>query len=387
MLKRIGVSLMMLALVATACGKNDKTSTGTSGGENGNSGGSTKTYTVQVDLKKPGMEFNALARQYFPSQLQVHPGDSLTFKNRSGEPHSVTFGTLVDAGLKKAAPGPRSPEPAELKKIPDMIPQGPGDLAPVSANPCYVQSGDPTPASCKSEEPAFNGKYSLYNSGFLPEGQDFKLKVASDVAPGAYRWFCTLHRAGMNGTLTVVQSSVTTLPPDQVTKRGDAEAEQVLGKLKPVSLFVRRGLGPNNLLAGGLSRDQSVEGQVNEFGPKEAKVKVGQLVKWTVLSFHTITFNAPADSVGAIIKGGDGKFHINPKVAAPAKSPPANPSKKTGNVVDAGTWNGAGLLNSGVLPGTGPPGFLTWQVRFGKKGTYKYHCGIHSDMEGTITAA
>jgi len=38
---------------------------------------------------------------------------------------------------------------------------------------------------------------------FLGDGDTFSLKLADDIAPGTYSYFCTLHRGGMTGKVVV----------------------------------------------------------------------------------------------------------------------------------------------------------------------------------------
>ncbi|MHB8512848.1 MAG: plastocyanin/azurin family copper-binding protein [Actinomycetota bacterium] len=389
MVKRLMVSVIALALIGTACSKKAETSTPPS------ASGPAGAYVVQVDAKQSGQAINVGATAFFPSALSVHPGDTVVFKsNFSGEPHSVTFGTLVDQGLATASPREGAPEPAALKKIPVMLPTGPGDANPVSVNPCFVASGTLTAASCTTTQPDFNGKYELYNSGFLPGGATFTMKLASDLAPGTYHWFCTLHRASMQGKLTVVSTSQTVPSAADVATQGQNGIEEFIAKLKPFADQASHGMGPGAIFAGGFPPPSAhIPGLATQFGPKAATVHVGQLVKWIILGAHTVDFIPEtgsammSDTTGVMTKGPDGKWHIDLKDFTPKHSPPANPTKQTGNVVNAGTWNGTGDLNSGFLPGFGPPGYLTWEVKFSKKGTYKYHCAVHPGMDGTITVA
>ena len=65
----------------------------------GSSGSSAQTRTVQVDNTTG--KYNGSFLAYFPNDVTVHPGDTVDFhENWTGEPHTVTMGTLVDAGLK-----------------------------------------------------------------------------------------------------------------------------------------------------------------------------------------------------------------------------------------------------------------------------------------------
>ena len=76
---------------------------------------------------------------YYPNEFTVHAAATVDFNSVvSGEPHTVTFGTLVDQGLAKAKPTDTD-EPAELKKIPPLRPDGPGDAIQASAQPCFLR--------------------------------------------------------------------------------------------------------------------------------------------------------------------------------------------------------------------------------------------------------
>src|SRR2546425_10959834 len=58
---------------------------------------------VLVDYNNP--DFANIAIAYFPDTVNVHPGDTVHFKQAwNGEPHSVTMGTLVDDGLNIVNP-------------------------------------------------------------------------------------------------------------------------------------------------------------------------------------------------------------------------------------------------------------------------------------------
>src|SRR3954468_6518127 len=85
-----------------------------------------QSRTVQVDGTSD--KFNAAFLQYFPKRVTVHPGDTVDFhENWTGEPHTVTMGTLVESGLKAAeAAGPNGQTPPELAKLPTPLPPPPG---------------------------------------------------------------------------------------------------------------------------------------------------------------------------------------------------------------------------------------------------------------------
>src|SRR5207248_1477458 len=148
---------------------------------------------------------------YYPNTLKVHAGDTIDFKEVwSGEPHTVTMGKLVDAGL--AAQDKADPHGAPLPafaKLPSMFPSGQGDLNQNAAQPCFMSGGDPSTiknngACPKVTQPAFDGTQAYYSSGFLKKGTTFDVKLAPNIAAGTYRYYCNVHGPEMSGSFTVV---------------------------------------------------------------------------------------------------------------------------------------------------------------------------------------
>src|SRR6266404_3618797 len=94
--RKLGMAVLVVALLATACGKSkSSSSTATTAG-----GGGGKV-TVGVDAKSDTVK--AAYTAFFPNEVTLHPGDTVDFKgNWTGEPHTVTFGTLIDTGLAAA---------------------------------------------------------------------------------------------------------------------------------------------------------------------------------------------------------------------------------------------------------------------------------------------
>jgi plastocyanin len=389
MWKRLAVVAAAFALLASACGNDDnkKSASGDTSATNQSQGGAVaQTLPILVDNKTD--QFNGAFLAYFPNAVTAHPGDTLDFLGKfTGEPHSVTFGTLVDAGVPKAEQaGQNADEPPELKKIPAMLPDGPGDANQTASQPCFLASGDP-PADgpCPAmAQPAFDARYAMYSSGFIADGEHFRMKLADDLAPGTYRWMCTLHRAGMTGTLTVVGSSAAADTPEAVTQHGADRLAELAGKLKPIADQMQAITSPAKAQAGGGLPD--VSGVVSEFGPKNISVPVGGSVTWDVQGPHTIAFDVPEDARTIIAKAPDGSVHLNPKAAAPAGGPgvPQGPPSDKPVAIDGGSWSGSGFRNTGVLIGAGPPGSLTYKLRFTRAGTYTYACLIHPDMQGTV---
>jgi plastocyanin len=399
MWKQVVIALAVIGVVAaTACKS---------------SGTKAQVFGVQVDGKASG--FAATFAAYFPNDVQAHPGDTVQFTSVfSGEPHTVTLGKDVDdifALFAKACPngGVHDPNcqngpPAQYAdqanaanaKLPQLLPNGPGDAVQAAAQPCFLATGD-APSDGKActaaqmqPQPAFDGTQTYYNSGYLPDQAVFSVKLAANIAPGTYNYYCLLHREGMAGTITVVAKSTKVPTPAEATKKGTDELAALAAKLKP-AFDKLASLTPDTALAG-TGAEGLFEAAVNEFGPKEIDIPVGGSATWTIVGIHSISFNAPADAEPLLVKSADGSYHVNQKGPAPAggpgqpqpdpNAPPPDPNAPP-TLIDAGSWDGQGFHSSGFIQAFGPPA-VQYKLTFTKAGTYKYDCLIHPNMEGTV---
>lgn len=387
-------------LLAGACGDDDE-DTGTTGTTVAETPATDKPVVVEVDSPEDVQGLNLSAFTYFPNKLTLAPGDTVVFRsNDTGEPHSVTFGTIVDEAFKAAKDlPPDTPEdklPPAVKaldeKVPSMLPEGPGDANQLSANPCFTDTdpSDSQKACPKVAQPKFTGKQALYSSGYLPDDEEFEVTLADDIAPGTYTFFCTLHRQGMAGTLTVVAPGEKTLSADEVTRAGRKQLEELAAKFAGPAKALKTAT-PDKALAG-IAIGPDAGATVVSFGPDNAQIKAGESVTWDVQGFHTISFNQGEDAMGAMKKADDGSWHANPAMGTPVGNPGLPPPKAPGppgppqpQNADGGKYDGTGAYSSGALPGFGPPGTLTWKITFTKPGTLEYRCNVHPDMEGTVT--
>ena len=404
MRRRLVAVVAVLALAGAACGGSDDDGGTTPDAGSGGEGGGATTYTVKVDAKSDDYKIGTTA--YFPNELKVAAGSTIDFESVfTGEPHTVTLGSLVDAGLKAAAADPDADEePAELQKLPPLLPDGPGDANQMAANPCIVEKGDPpTDKACPevSDPPAFDGTQSVYNSGFLPDGEHFELKLADDIKAGTYSFFCLLHRGAMTGEFTVVDADDAD-SADDVEAAGEKRLDDMIAKAKPAADAAVKGdftpfapAAAGQVVAGGASQD-APELLLTSFGPEEVSVKTGGTVTWVVVGPHTVSFNAPQDvASSALIKGGDGKFHANEKAFAPeggpgqappdenAAPPDENAPPPAPKITDGGKFDGSGFRSSGIFLSF-PPALEGYKLTFTKAGTYTYECLIHPEMEGTV---
>lgn len=387
-MKRVLAAVAAAVLVLPACGSGTDDDAG-SGATKAADGA--QTYEVTVDTGG-GPDFRMTAFAYFPSTLTAHPGDTVEFKlDDTGEPHTVTFGTLVDAGLTKAkAAGPDAKDsPAELESIPDLLPEGPGDALQGAANPCFLKTGAPPKVAAqacpKVEQPEFDGSFSIFSSGWIGE-DEFRMKLAEGLKPGTYQYFCELHREAMTGSVKVVDKATPAQSPDEVEKAAEAQRQKLVEALRPVYAQMQKAT-PAKAAAGGGAK--GVEGAlVIEFGPTEAKIAAGQSVTWTVFGPHSIGFNLAEDQKTFRIVAPDGTIHANqkngPPVNSPGQTPPSGEPKPGTTLINGGTWDGTGAKSSGLIVSF-PPAFTAYKITFTKAGTYKYACQVHPKMEGTVT--
>jgi plastocyanin len=391
--KRLLVIAAVVSIVATACGssKSSSSSATTAAGGSG-----AQTYNVQVDHK--GSNFNVATTAYFPDAITAHPGDTVHFTSVfTGEPHTVTFGTLVTQGLTayeaaaKSNPNVDDHTIPQLAKIPDMLPQGPGDANQATAQPCFLDSGDPpgpgATACPQKAQPDFTGTESLFNSGWLPDGATFDVKLASSIAPGTYRFMCALHRSGMTGTLTVVAAGQPASTASDLKSKADSEFQTIESALSPLVQQANAVTAPDKAAAG-LASQSAQNAFAAVMTPKTISVPVGGSVTWTIFGPHTISFGTTQDYTPALSKAPDGAVHLNPKAFAPSGTPgapPGPPPTAPGppKVIDGGTYNGTGVFSTGIVLSF-PPVLIAYKIKFSKAGTYSYKCLIHPDMEGTV---
>jgi plastocyanin len=127
--------------------------------------------------------------------------------------------------------------------------------------------------------------------------------------------------------------------------------------------------------------------EFDAFFPSVTQIHVGDSVSFALHGFHTITFLAKGEALPPLIitsaanpisgkldaSGSPFWFNgqpsqiINPKAGAPAGGK---------------TYNGSGLLSSGLPAGAGPP--KPFVVKFTKAGTFTFNCVVHPGMRGAI---
>jgi plastocyanin len=375
----------------------------------GNTSRGAQTFTVDVDGHNPKVNEAFLA--YYPSTVHVHAGDTIVFHDvGNGEPHTVTLGSLTNdavTAFDKLTPKQQAGTPPKSflrldAKVPQLLPQGPGDAIQSGANPCFATGTPPAKAACpKVAQPDFDGTQSFYNSGWLNSNAKFTVHLSSSIAPGTYRFMCLLHREGMTGKVVVVPSSTSVRSPSAQFASGQKVLHVTEAKLQPAAAKLVQGKPPfpvtlpgTNVVLAGSGAQSAQEAEITQFGPSKVSIPVGGSVTWYLIGPHSITFNSNKSDDDIRTVAPDGSVHLNPKALAPANSPGEPPPKGGGGsgngppkfkVVASTSWNGAGFHNSGVFVNSfGPPLIEGYKITFTKAGTYKYICTVHDNMKGEV---
>lgn len=359
---------------------------------------------IGTTVRERDYRFNSVMLSFLPSRAPVHPGDAVNFELRdSGEPHTVAMGRLVDRAITALSTlggteGIRTIEGLpQMRALPSLFPNSvSGDSPRVNASAaerCFLDSGTPpvateggAPACEERDQPEFDGTHELYSSGFLEEGEPFRVKLASDLRPGAYAFMCLVHRSSMTGAIEVRAKDVDRPPVAEVREQGRDQENEVVATLEPPARrsVQRRG---DTVLAG-TGPVGRARGLVSSFIPERARARVGTPVTWELFGMHSISFDPSRDAEeGIVIEDRDG-VHLNldawRAVGSPSDPrafsfPPAEPALE----IDGGTWSGEETFSSGVLRATAPA-TITYSLEFAEPGTYRYRCLVHPRMRGRI---
>lgn len=409
-------------------------------------GGDDEAPVVLVDYSH-----DAFATQFilfFPEHLKVHPGGRIIFEQHwTGEPHTVTFGTDVDAALEVARPlvdeyghlpdeelpdwvipaymeamgglpGAFGPEPEDEEGGPpedEQPDEGALDgemtaedeplfeeIDQAMAQPCVIEAGEEYPERgepCENRELApFKGTERYYNSGIIPYegpgGNRFEMTLDDDIEPGTYRFYCAVHGAFQAGVLEVVPTTEEIPSPRQA----NVELRELINRrLAPYGNVFDRAQEQEYEFAGqrhdwnyaGLRRENSgsgpSEGLINEFVPREVTAVAGEPITWRIFGPHSISFNVP-EYFPIIEIDDDGTVKYNEAVWAPAGGAPEPPPWPE---IDQSEPL---VMDAGTFDGEGywSSGVLShelyveYTLRVTTPGTYRFACLIHPPMVGTL---
>lgn len=340
-----------------------------------------REITVLVGAEKDTV--TAVPMAFFPQNVRVRAGDTVTWVHNGGLDHTVSF----VAGTTPV--GPARPRESGL----------PGDLMPV--NIPFVPDGPPGLTMLNPEEifasvdsgSTYSGR-GFFNSGHLgrepmypggPIRERFSLVFDS---PGAYEYVCLLHQEfRMVGNVEVAPADAVDVP-DQVAIDAQAQAEMAIltGRMEQARArsqdLARSAPGPNGttlwfVFAGNTQnavRDLRV--QLFEFVPKDTTVQAGDTVIWESRFVHSVTFvplPPPPDRFLPEFQS-DGSVRIirNPSIFDPERPSPVYDPARQFNSAPLGPWTQNGV---------------TWALTFERPGTFEYFCAIHREegMTGSIT--
>ena len=372
---RVFRTTLCLALLAVGCGDGRATES--------SSGGAIRW----IDVDGRTNRFNSSFLAYFPDRVTVRPGDVVAFRSvGTGEPHSVTMGTLVDRLLSPKAKGPRP-------QLPKWTLGSSHRLPPNVGRPCYLAKGAPPKEESEScdvtEQPRFNGRQTYYSSGFLPADTEFRVDISPRIKPATYRFFCNFHGSRMSGAIKVVDED------DDIPSQGDVDAEAK----KKLSAFVDETLDDHgktyepyeDARAGrfpwpALASFEAGEGLVKvlEFVPFTLKAKEGERVRWSLLGAHTIAFGAPENArppAIRVLSTGETELKSDAVNESRSREPPVGAPKE--KVVVAAPPYNEGFMSSGLLFSP-RQGRIEFAVTFSEPGSYRYQCLLHPRMSGLV---
>ena len=318
---------------------------------------------------------------FFPQNIRIRAGDTLTWKNESDQDHVVGF------TQGSTPPGQLNPN----------VQAAPGEDIPVANAPVPGRPGatmiNPARAFPNVESGATYSGNTFITSGRLQRDRDWAGVPVPDTfalvfdTPGIYPYLCLVHAENMSGTIEVVAPSATVVPSQaEIDAVAQAEISVLLARVESgrrvQGASAQDEPGPNNsrfwYVRAGNSEQQLPDSRVHllEFLPRDVTITSGDTVIWRSLHNHTVTFvpspPAPAQFLPEVQSDGPAWMVRNNLIVERAKP--------------AGVFNPAQYFNSGPL---NPPnaGSTAWALTFETPGTFEYICGVHQElgMKGNIT--
>ncbi len=419
-MRRLIAVAAVLMLVATAC---DSVPFLSSGGNE---------RVVLVDFSHD--EYASLFLKNFPRKLTIAQGDEILFRQTwTGEPHSVTGGTLVDKLMDKVEPyieeadqGEQLPDepPEEVLKLEEDVPfafQEEGGLNQTASQPCYLAKGKPrkdAKACSEQTQPVFDGTQTYYNSGIIPyegaAGNEYRVNFADDIKPGDYWFYCNVHGEFQSTKVTVKPKGAEIPSQAEVSRQARKEIDKMANPLlkvfrdaqdKRIAFDIPEGAGPPTPTGGtSPARKLDIRGNfaglfspevdfagINEMLPGTIRVKRGEKITWNLIGWHSISFGVPRYFPPFQFLS-NGTVRINPKLepsAGGAKKFDIPEEERYGGRPDAlpfdgGTYDGTGFWSSGMVDAEP---YIEYSMRITKPGTYDYACLVHPPMVGKVVVS
>jgi plastocyanin len=313
-----------------------------------------ETFAIIAGSAGEGEEDDLGVFDFYPSDVQVRPGDTLRFDNGSGAipvPHTVTLGAGADVGT--AMPPPLAEGvgqvPAAWGECVSDEPLTPEDTSCPEGDAAFPPEGDTV------DLPPF-ATQAFYNSGIFDPGQSVVVPIADDATPGTRTFVCYLHPATMEMTVEIVAADQQVQSQDEL----DAAAREAIaadltdgtGAIADAEAADR----PGDTVQAGAERAAAV---VTRFFPTEISVPAGTTVTW-------------------VNEGNDP--HV---IALGQEYGPHAPENFAPPTIPPGEAYTDGPAISGVF-GAPPFPATTYALRFPDPGRYTYLCPIHPGMAGVV---
>jgi plastocyanin len=328
----------------------------------------TRTTSVAHHWKvRVGAETDNRAIQtmgFYPRNIWVNQGDTVTWVARSAEIHTVTFLSNADPCPPSAlcAP-PRGFDPAQSLQ---STPQGRASFDGSS----YYNSGVLTSVSAGPPLPPFVGLHKRYS-----------LTFPDTLPPGTYTYFCLVHGQAMQGRI-IVQKAGTPYPftQRQYTRRAHRQAARDVADGIALWAKARRQASRLSTRHHPTVLIGAMDGRamVMRFIHGTTKIRVGDRVTFRATSMgapHTVTFGNPATGCGT--QPCLPQMPWNVTMRSDGNESATYPGHNGGYSGDRHN------LNSGFMFGLPPsvshlPSTLT--VAFHRAGRYDYVCALHAYM-------
>lgn len=329
--------------------------------------------------------------RFFPQNLTVRAGDTITWKANGGEIHTVSF--IGEGAFDKVPPAWLVQDSGDSpgKLIPGFAVPQPNAKSPadVMLDPLvfFATRQQGTPVEHYSGQGfVSSGVMNPVAPPFLPPGTpaNDKFSLVFDK-PGTYQYVCLVHLGAMRGTVTVLPSNAPTVPAQSdIDAEAQKEIAPMVGLVKAAEGQAQQTKdipGPNgttvhHVRAGSTDFTAGdITAQSFTFSPQVLTIKRGDTVVWSSTYVHTVTFKpTPPPPAFAVLKpqpNGPPMLLPGPEVFTPSNPAPTYDPTKYFNSADIGLFGANGT---------------SWSLTFDKPGTYDYFCALHVQlgMKGTI---
>ncbi len=349
---RISTLIPLLLILAAICSA--------SSGAEENATSLAQSYTVLVGGNDSAN--NAELQSFFPRNLTIHVGDTVTWKQNTNDIHTVTF-----------TPG--------MTAYPEFVLPAPDGNASLMVNPLIASAARPA-------DGWYNGS-TYANSGVMgPDEQQPKSFNLTFTEAGTYEYVCIVHGGeNMTGTVMVKEANATVPSPVHASAEGQRELEALRSLAEEVHAAALASVQKPERNADNTTTHHILVGyghgkvHLEAFFPDRLTVHPGDTVVWTLpeedMEPHTITFlngaKEPEIFLAQAQPQGPPRLILNPEILLP--------SRENESLTNQGVYN-SGFIDPEM------PGPHTFRLLIGDvSGDLEYICILHdeSNMKGILT--